>query len=64
MADSNIKITDLNGNLIYQTKSAGGQATWNGRSHNGRRVAAGIYLVLASTPQGAESVVTKIAVVQ
>ncbi len=64
IADSNVKITDLNGNLIYQAKSAGGQVTWNCRSHKGQRVATGIYLVLASTAQGAESVVTKIAVVK
>lgn len=64
IADSNVKITDLNGNLIYQAKSAGGQVMWNCRSHKGQRVATGIYLVLASTPQGAESVVTKIAVVK
>lgn len=64
IADSNVKITDLNGNLIYQAKSAGGQVTWNCRSHKGQRVATGIYVVLASTAQGAESVVTKIAVVK
>ena len=64
IADSNVKITDLNGNLIYQAKSAGGQVTWNCRSHKGQRVATGIYLVLASTAQGAESAVTKIAVVK
>lgn len=64
IADSNVKITDLNGNLIYQAQSAGGQVTWNCRSHKGQRVATGIYLVLASTAQGAESVVTKIAVVK
>lgn len=64
IADSSVKITDLNGNLIYQAKSAGGQVTWNCRSHKGQRVATGIYLVLVSTAQGAESVVTKIAVVK
>lgn len=64
MADSNVKITDLNGNLIYQAKSAGGQLSWNCRGQNGRPVATGIYLVLASTSQGEESVVTKIAVVR
>ena len=32
MDNSNVKITDLNGNIIYQTKSLGGQAIWNCRS--------------------------------
>lgn len=64
MIDSNVKITDLSGNLIYQGKSAGGQMVWNCRSHGGNRVATGIYLVLSSTPKAKESVVTKIAVVK
>ncbi|MDR1602913.1 MAG: hypothetical protein LBS42_10870 [Tannerella sp.] len=64
MNDSNVKITDLNGNLIYQGRSAGGQFSWNCRNRSGNRVATGIYLVLASTPGAGESVVTKIAVVK
>lgn len=64
MADSNVKITDLRGNLIYQAKSRGGQLTWNCRGRNGSRVATGIYLVLAATPEAKESVVTKIMVIK
>ena len=64
IADSNVKITDLNGNLIRQGRSAGGQFTWDCRTANGRPVASGIYLVLASTSDGSEGVVTKIAVVR
>ncbi|MDR1745875.1 MAG: T9SS type A sorting domain-containing protein [Tannerella sp.] len=64
MGDSNVKITDLNGHLIYQGKSAGGQMSWNCRTANGQIVASGIYLVLASTPGAKESVVTKIAVIK
>ena len=62
MDNSNVKITDLNGNIIYQTKSLGGQAIWNCRNANGSRVATGVYLVLASTEEASESVVTKIIV--
>lgn len=64
MDNSNVKITDLNGNIIYQTKSLGGQAIWNCRSASGSRVATGVYLVLASTEEASESVVTKIIVVK
>ena len=64
MDNSNVKITDLNGNIIYQTKSLGGQAIWNCRNVNGSRVATGVYLVLASTEEASESVVTKIIVVK
>ena len=62
MDDSNVKITDLNGNLLYETKSFGGQASWNCRTAQGERVATGIYIVLASNEDG-EGVVTKIMVV-
>ena len=64
MTDSNVKITDLNGNIIFQAKSSGGQLTWNCRNINGKRVASGVYLVLSSTPEAKESVVTKIMVIK
>ena len=64
MDNSNVKITDLNGNIIYQTKSLGVQAIWNCRTAKGSRVATGVYLVLASTEEASESVVTKIIVVK
>ncbi len=62
--DSNIKITDVSGNLIIQGKSLGGQFTWDCRKKNGERVSTGIYLVLAHEPHQSESVVTKIMVVK
>jgi sugar lactone lactonase YvrE len=64
MENSNIKITDVKGNLIYQTKSVGGQITWDCRNKSSQYVASGVYLVIAVTPEAKESVVTKIAVVQ
>ncbi|MDR1161671.1 MAG: hypothetical protein LBK45_04970 [Tannerellaceae bacterium] len=64
MENSNVKITDVKGNLIYQTKSVGGQISWDCRSKSSQYVAAGVYLVIAATPEAKESVVTKIAVVQ
>lgn len=63
MSNSNVKITDIAGNIVYQTKSIGGQVTWNCRNAKGSRVATGIYLVLAATQEG-ESVVTKIMVIK
>ncbi len=64
IANSTVKITDLNGNLITQGPSAGGQFTWNCTKRNGQRVTSGIYLVLASTPDGKEGVATKIMVIK
>ena len=64
MDNSIVKITDLNGNLVYQTKSLGGQVIWNCQNTKGVRVASGIYLVLSATEDSKESVVTKIAVIK
>lgn len=64
MDQSEVKITDLAGNLIYRSTCIGGQLTWDCRNAQGRRVATGVYLVLAATPDAKESVVTKIMVVK
>ncbi|MDE6178221.1 MAG: hypothetical protein K2F86_03545, partial [Duncaniella sp.] len=53
MADSMVKIVDQNMNLVYQTTSEGGMATWDGCNMNGQRVRSGVYYVLASS--GGES---------
>ena len=62
--NANVKITDINGNLIYQGRAVGNQIIWNCRNSNGNRVATGVYLVIAATSDALESVVTKIAVVR
>lgn len=46
--DSNVKITDVNGRLVYETTALGGQAVWNGRDYNGNNVAKGVYLVFSA----------------
>jgi hypothetical protein len=61
--NATVKITDVSGKLIWQTYANGGTATWNVRDYNGNRAATGIYLVLAVSVDGSESVVGKIAVV-
>lgn len=43
--DSDVRITDAAGRLIYQTTSNGGTATWNGRTLNGDKVNTGVYLI-------------------
>ena len=62
--NASVKITDINGNLIYQGRAIGNQMVWNCRNSSGNRVATGVYLVLAATPDASESVVTKIAIVK
>lgn len=59
-----VKITELNGRLVYQTKALGSQAIWNGKDYNGRTVSTGIYLVLVSDENHQQKLVTKIVFVQ
>ncbi|PKR81915.1 hypothetical protein CW751_00845 [Brumimicrobium salinarum] len=46
--DSDVKITDVSGKLVYRTKSNGGTATWNGNTLEGERAATGVYLIWTS----------------
>lgn len=55
-----VKITELNGRLVFQTRALGGQAIWDGRNYLGHKVAGGVYLVIIRDDQGQEKVATKI----
>jgi type IX secretion system protein PorZ/two component regulator with propeller domain len=58
-----VKITELDGRLVYQTNALGGQAIWDGRDYRGRAISTGVYLVLVSNNAGQEKMVTKIVVI-
>jgi len=60
VTDSDIKITDIYGNLIYKTTAHGGQAVWDGKMPTGEKPASGVFLVFASNADGSETMVTKI----
>ena len=62
--NSSVKITDTYGNLVYETRSEGGQAIWDGYNFDGKRAATGVYLVFATNNDGSEKVVTKILVIR
>jgi hypothetical protein len=58
-----VKITDVSGRLVWQTQANGSTASWNVQDSSGRRAATGIYLVIAISQDGRESVIGKIAVI-
>ena len=60
VTDANIKITDINGNLVFEDFSKGGQASWNGKNKNGDRVSTGVYIVFSTDINGIEKIVSKI----
>lgn len=60
MRNSDVKITDVAGNLVFKTKSNGSRAEWDGKNLNGNRVSTGVYLIFAADSQGDKSNVTKL----
>lgn len=62
--DSDVKIVTVNGTLVAEGRSNGGMFAWDGRDLNGKRVASGVYMVMAATSEGEKGTVCKIAVVR
>jgi hypothetical protein len=62
-SDSIVKITSLSGQLINELRANGGTASWNLTDYNGKRVGTGMYLIIASSPDGSESIAGKIVVI-
>jgi hypothetical protein len=58
--DTDVRITDISGNLVSQTKSLGGQAIWDGKDLNGNRVQTGVYMVFNASSDGELSMAAKI----
>ncbi len=60
IGEANVKITDISGNLVFETESLGGQAIWDGTNTLGERVHTGVYLVFISKGDGSKTFITKI----
>ena len=60
ITNASVKITDVSGNLIFETTANGGQAIWNGQNKMGERASSGVYLVLSTDFSGKETIVSKI----
>jgi hypothetical protein len=58
-----VKITELDGRLVYQTRALGGQAVWDGRNYRGQKISTGVYLVLVSNDERTEKKAGKIVFV-
>lgn len=63
--NSDVKITDAAGNLIYKMQSNGGTAVWNGQNLNGEKVPTGVYFFwTANNYQGGDRKVAKVLVIR
>ena len=63
MYNTIIKITDIEGNLVYETKSNGGTALWNLNSLNGGKVHSGVYLIFCINEKTKQKCVKKLLIV-
>lgn len=55
-----VKITEMNGRLVYQARALGGQFVWNGKDYKGRRISSGVFLVLVGDEERKENIAAKI----
>ncbi|MEO6932135.1 MAG: two-component regulator propeller domain-containing protein, partial [Chitinophagaceae bacterium] len=62
--NSIVKIVEIDGRLVYQTRSQGTTASWNGLNYKGGKVSAGVYLILTRDDNGKDQVSTKIVIVK
>jgi ligand-binding sensor domain-containing protein len=62
--NTSVKITDIQGNILFETESEGGRAVWNGLLTDGSKPATGVYLVYVSTPLGTADEVRKLTFIR
>ncbi|WP_225865688.1 PorZ beta-propeller-like domain-containing protein [Dyadobacter aurulentus] len=61
--ESSVKITELSGRLVYETRSQGGTATWNLLDYTSKRAKGGIYMVFIVSGDRTEKLAGKLAVI-
>ncbi|HUH51600.1 MAG TPA: T9SS type A sorting domain-containing protein [Flavobacterium sp.] len=62
--EANVKITDIEGNLVYEFKSQGGTIEWDTTAFGKYRVASGVYMVFISTKDGSDTTIKKIMLIR
>jgi hypothetical protein len=61
---ANVKITDIEGNLVYETTSEGGTIEWDTTAFGRYKVASGVYMIFISAQDGAETKVKKVMIIR
>lgn len=62
-ADAIVKITDVSGKLVWETRASGSTASWNLSDTRGRRVPSGVYVIFTVSDNGDQHEVGKLAVI-
>lgn len=61
---ANIKITDIEGNLVHETTSEGGTIEWDTTAFGRHKVASGVYMIFISAQDGVETKVKKVMIIR
>ncbi|WP_149206037.1 type IX secretion system anionic LPS delivery protein PorZ [Flavobacterium johnsoniae] len=61
---ANIKITDIEGNLVYETTSEGGTIEWDTTAFGRYKVSSGVYMIFISAQDGSETKVKKVMIIR
>jgi ligand-binding sensor domain-containing protein len=61
---ANVKIADIEGNLVYEQIAEGGTIEWDTRAFGKYLVASGVYMIFISTEDGAETAVKKVMIIR
>lgn len=59
-----VKITDIEGNLVYETTSEGGTVLWDTRAFGKYKVASGVYMIFISSEDGTQTKVKKVMIIR
>ncbi len=61
---ANVKITDIEGNLVYETTSEGGTIEWDTTAFGKYKVASGVYMIFVAAQDGIETKVKKVMIIR
>jgi hypothetical protein len=64
MSGINVKITDVEGNLVYETRAKGGTVIWNLKNFGGRKVSSGVYLIFLTDENADNTKVLKALIIK
>lgn len=62
--NANVKITDIEGNLVFEATSEGGTVLWDTRAFGKYRVASGVYMIFISSEDGTQTKVKKVMIIR
>ena len=62
--NANVKITDIEGNLVYEATSEGGTILWNTKAFGKHKVASGVYMIFISSEDGLLTKVKKVMIIR